>query len=275
VSIDGPAQPEGAGSTHKCPTPVRLYHSGTARRLLLPCGSRRCTWCGPNIWKRRVLAGLHAGLRSAPPDEYLAVLLTARGDVDAEDWNSRSQAAWHRFFTYLREEYPGARLDFWKVAELQERGHVHFHFVLRGLRFLPVARLRRLAKRAGFGPWVGVRRPKDYPGGVRSLGWYFTKYLLKDYGRVVAGLTKLVTFSNGWRSGWKRRVSQAAKGTWLFAGPVGMGWQMVAVSDAPADRVYGPRWVPWWGPRSWQAARAAEHETAPLPWGAVPAPVRG
>lgn len=253
------------GRKHECPVPIRLYDTERMRRLVLPCGARTCSWCGPNIWRRRVLAGLHAGLRSAPPDRYLAVLLTAPGDADAVEFNASASAKWHRFVEYLRRKHPGKQIEFWRVAELQERGHVHFHVVLRGLRHVRIAVLRECAVSAGFGSWVGVRSPKRYKGGTRSLGWYFGKYLLKHYSRAAIGVTKLVTFSNGWRSGWVRPVRLRQPGRWLYAGPDAAGWLMVGREVAPAreasERTERRRssipW-PWYSPESWRVARSRE-----------------
>jgi len=202
-----------------CPFKIRVYHVSGTRRMLLPCARRLCPHCGPMHWRPRVLAGLHAGLRGAAPEDFLAILLTAPGDVDAETFNRDASKRWNHFVTLLRREFPGAKLDFWRVAELQERGHVHFHVVLRGLRFLPVERFRAIAVRSGFGRFVGVKRPRDYPGGVHSLGSYFGKYLLKGYqGRI--GVTKLATFSRGWRLAWEDR-RKASTGEWVFAGGIG------------------------------------------------------
>jgi hypothetical protein len=263
----GRLDPEDSGRLENgCPDPVRLYAAADGKRLMLPCGRRLCSWCGVHVWRKRVLAGLHAGLRAAPPAEYLAILLTAPGDVSAEAFNRDASRKWHRFVEYLRRDYPGARLEFWRVAELQARGHVHFHFVLRGLRWLDIGKLRKTARSAGFGSWVGVRRPKDYKGSVRSLGWYFTKYLLKDYRRTIGGVTKLVTFSNGWRAGWKRAERERVRGRWLYAGPRDAGWRLVGLegSPSPGGGTIGPSWVAWWARPSWQSRRAAEHESVAI-----------
>jgi len=156
-----------------------------------------------------VLAGLHSGLGKG--EDYLAILLTAPGDADADTWNAGASASWHRFTTYFRRAWGGTygSIEFWRVAELQQRGLVHFHVVVRGVRFVPITNrtgtgLRDIAVAAGFGPFVGVRRPRDYPGGVKSLGFYFGKYLLKAYTGAI-GITKLVTFSHGWRVTWEDR----------------------------------------------------------------------
>lgn len=266
------------GSMQKCPNPVRLYHAETGRRLILPCRRRVCGWCGPRHWRPKVLARLHSGLGGSQFD-YLAILLTAPGENDgkvraagfdylpAHEFNAEASKRWHHFCTLLRRAYPGADLQFWRVAELQVRGHVHFHFVLRGLRFLPVGKVRALALQAGFGSWVGVRRPRDYPGGVRSVGSYFGKYLLKTYASR-SGVTKLVTFSQGWCVAWEDR-RRSARSSWLFAGGIHSGWRVIGTELAPARRgdYYGPSrddYVPSWHVRSWQRARAGEER--PIGW---------
>ena len=261
MSLDHVPSVEGSTKASTCPAPVRLYREsddgGPVQRLTLPCRRRVCGYCGPTHWRPRVLAGLHSGLGGSEW-EYLAVLLTAPADV-TPDWNSGVSARWNHFVTILRRAYPGARLEFWRVAELQERGLVHFHFILRGLRFLPAARLRRLAVQAGFGSFVGVRRPRDYPGGVRSAGYYFGKYLLKAYSANV-GVTKLVTCSYGWRVTWVK-PERKTRGGWLFAGPLDAGYRLlgyVLPPSRPEARLV-PR--PSWWRRSWQFARLHEAES--------------
>lgn len=276
-------EPSEAVATAKCPSPVRLYreseNGGAVQRLMLPCRSRRCSYCGPKYWKPRALAVLHSGL-SGPSNRYLAVLLTAPGDADTA-WNEGASHRWHLFMTYLRREYGPS--DFWRIAELQERGAVHFHFILRGYRWLEFCHtkledvrvevregrvrwvccgrrkcLRQIALRCGFGPYIGVKRSRDYPGGVRSAGYYFGKYLLKAYS-VTMGVTKLLTYSNRWRVDWVSRVREKSHG-WIFAGPVEAGFRLLGYELAPSGRSeprLAPWHAPWWG-LSWQARRRRE-----------------
>lgn len=256
-----------ATDTHRkciCPDKVRIYSVDGRRRLLIPCGRRVCRHCGPWHWRPRVQAGLHSGLRAAPQESYLAILLTAPGDIDADEFNADSSRRWHHFVTILRRRFPGVDLQYWRVAELQERGHVHFHFVLRGLRYLPLADgpkgpgLRTLAITAGFGPWVGLKRPRDYPGGVRSLGWYFSKYMLKQYARRI-GVVKIVTMSQGWRVGWEDR-RKASTGQWVYGGAVGRGWGVLGhvVRPSRADAPVVEPWRPSWWRHHWTVYRKRE-----------------
>lgn len=261
-----PDQSVAADTMQKCPAPVTVYHRETGRRLRLPCRRRVCGYCGPKHWRPRVLAGLHSGL--GREGDYLALLLTAPGAVDADEFNAQASAAWHRFTTYLRREwavtYP--TLEFWRVAELQQRGHVHFHVVVRGARFLPLTNatgtgLRDLAVKAGFGPFVGIRRPRDYPGGVRSLGFYFGKYLLKRYA-TGSGVTKLVTFSQGWRVTWITRPKREGQSLWVVL-PRRRPWDALVLYDIRPDggalRVVDP--VPRWWRQAWQWRRARQAPT--------------
>lgn len=274
--------PSAAVTTEVCPSPVRLYREdpsgGPVQRLRLPCRRRVCTFCGPHHWRPKVLAGLHAGLGD-DEHQYLAVLLTAPGDAGVA-WNDTASERWHHFVTILRRRFPAADLQYWRVAELQTRGAVHFHFILRGLRYLPIKDsdrgpgLRTLARRAGFGSFVGVKRPRDYPGSVRSAGYYFGKYLLKHYDHRI-GITKLVTMSYRWRTAWVR-PAKTSGGGWLFAGPVSASWDLLGYVVTPSriapralDRPYAP---PWWR-RSWQAVRRSETVPEGMEWPG-PLPIR-
>lgn len=261
-----------ADTLRNCPNPVTVYHRESGRRLRLPCRRRVCNYCGPKHWRPRVLAGLHSGLDRQ--GDYLALLLTAPGDVDAERFNAGASDAWHRFTTYLRRawgrQYPG--LEFWRVAELQQRGHVHFHVVLRGARFLPITNktgtgLRDLAVQAGFGPFVGVRRPRDYPGGVRSLGFYFGKYLLKSYASLRGGVAKLVTFSQGWRVSWVKPPKREGPSPWVVL-PRRDRWAALGYELSNRRRgssVVTREWFAWWGREPWQWTR--ERHAKPLDMG--------
>lgn len=267
--------PEQTTGVCACPDKVRLYSTDGHRRLLIPCKRRLCSHCGPHHWRPPVLAGLHAGLRQ-DQTEYLAVLLTAPGDIDAETFNADASRRWHHFVTLLRRRYPGADLQFWRVAELQERGHVHFHFVLRGLRFLALSDstdpvtgrhlpgLRSMALQAGFGRFVGVRRPRDYPGGVRSLGYYFGKYLLKRY-QTDVGVTKLVTFSHRWRVHWATRSPEG--GRWMYGGPVGAPFTAFGhvIEAAREARAADPPWRPPWHRHHWSYYRGREELPIDMP----------
>lgn len=194
-----------------CPSPVTIYNAATGERLDLPCKRRLCSACGPARWRPRVLAKLHSGLQE-DPERYLVLLLTAPGNVNRFYFNSHASHYWHRFWTSANRWWPG--LQYWKVAELQQRGHVHFHVIVRGRTFIDVEQLRTLAVRSGFGTWVGIRRPIDYEARTKGAAGYLGKYLLKDYLRF-AGEPNLVSMSRGWPLRWKEPVRTPSADRWI------------------------------------------------------------
>lgn len=247
----------------KCATPIKAYHRETGLVRMLPCRRRMCVTCGPAYWRPSKLAALHAGLGQG---DFLALLLTAPSDATVL-WNEGAANRWHRFFHRMRRAYPGAKLEFWRVGELQERGVVHYHVVMRGLAYLSIEQFRKDAVAAGFGPWVGVKRPRDYKGGTHSLGWYFGKYLLKDYQGASVG--RLVTMSLGWKVNWIRRERQTP-GQWIvmFGSWARWGERYGRVDPvrARAASAGGPAWdPPWWG-HSWQWHRKREERPIDSPW---------
>ena len=192
-----------------CPTPVVVVNRRDRRWMSLACRRRRCSVCGERVWKPYAQAGMMAGLDGVPQSEILLVTLTAPGNAKAWEWNGGASTRWNAFITYLRRAFPGAHIGFWKVGELQVRGTVHYHVILRGLRWLPVEVLRSLAVRAGFGPWVWVGRPREKRGGVRGLLGYYGKYMVKG-SRWWWLPQHVVTHSRDWRFGWVQRPKGAA-----------------------------------------------------------------
>lgn len=269
-----PTESSGADATRKCPRPVLLYREREGlpvQRVLAPCRARRCEHCGPTFWRPKVLAQMHSGVIDGR-DDYLAILLTAPGKAEGltsylaiHDWNGGASRRWHHFMTLLRREYPRRDVQFWRVAELQERGAVHFHVVIRGIRRMSKRRLRRMATQAGFGRFVGIARPADYAGGVRSAGYYFAKYLLKSF-PTGGGVTRMVTMSQGWKLTWvdRRRQGDSPSG-WVYRGSGQRAWGTVVSAATPprptsADSSLRPS---WWR-LSWQEARRRAAPSWPL-----------
>jgi len=191
---------EGSG---ECPSPVVLVNRAERRWMRLACRRRRCPYCGPRHWKPYVQAGMLAGIDGVPEMEILLVTLTAPGIAKSWEWNLEASTRWNAFITYMRRAFPGARIAFWKIGERQGRGCVHYHIVLRGLRWLPVEVLRTLALRAGFGYWVWVGRPERKRGGIKGLLGYYGKYMLKG-SRLWWLKQHIVTHSHDWRTGWRQ-----------------------------------------------------------------------
>jgi len=259
-----------------CANKVRIYQMDEARRLLVPCRQRRCAHCGAAHWRAKALATYHAGIDPAREDEYLAVTLTAPGrGTDIVAWNATSQARWHNFMTILRRSYPA--VEFWKVAELQQRGAVHFHVLFRGVRFMPHGKVRGIAKAVGFGPNVWIKATRDYKYGAQGGGLYFGKYLLKSFERTT-GVTRLVTYSNGWRLHWVRH-EKVGPSPWLFAGSMQSGWRLIGDVVEPSRYGVGrnagvEEWYPSWWRVSWQRAKARWASSRSL-WGLDDPPGEG
>jgi hypothetical protein len=113
--------------------------------------------------------------------------------------------------TLLRQRFTGARLEFFRVAEVQERGVIHYHVAVRGASFLPVEQLQKMATAAGFGyVWVTAPRKVAYPAR------YMAKYLLKDVEKLPAGI-RVWSCSAGWKVRWRPLVPSGCRLVGVFA----------------------------------------------------------
>ena len=148
----------------------------------------------------------------------LFVTLTAPGkdalpDASAiERWNADLRPRWTRVVRDLRSRYPGATVEFARVREFQRRGAEHVHALFRGVGFLPVPVLRKVATDAGFGPIVWVRPVEDGKGVASYLG----SYLAKSRQTFPKGARVFAT-SKGWRRGWVRRTPEPGR---YISGPI-------------------------------------------------------
>lgn len=209
--------------THLCPTPGFVINEGEGTYLKVPCRRRRCLWCGPNIWKPYVQAKLFRGIDHAIASErpIRVFCLTPPGHVeDFAQWNATAPARWSAFQTELRRAFPGLELEFWKVAEYQRRGLIHFHGLIVGIRWVDLDWLKDLAQRHGFGPRLEFHAPR---GSRRALVGYFTKYLLKgvtDFApdELANHMMHVTTSSHGWAPSWKkrRRLAQSPASPWRW-----------------------------------------------------------
>jgi len=123
-----------------------------------------------------------AGLK-ARANKILFVTVTAPGvaggltdDSAIALWNRTAAQRWNHLILLLRRTFHGTRVEYFKVAELQKRGAIHYHLAISGIEFLDTKTLSRLAVRCGFGPICDVQRMRHVGGGCV----YFSKYLLKD-----------------------------------------------------------------------------------------------
>jgi hypothetical protein len=197
-------------SNEECPRIVRLRRRDGGSYLSLPCASRRCRVCGPRVWMHQLSRQFFDGFRGYPLDVFKRLTLTAPGatrlhsDLSIRDWNFEAPKYRMAFFRLLRGRYAEEPIDYWWVAELQQRGAIHYHVVLRGLRWISIKVLNDIGPRSGFGNAHLDRRRGDRID-PRSTWTYFTKeYFTKavlswDRPAHVTGC------SPGWSQAFRRR----------------------------------------------------------------------
>jgi hypothetical protein len=196
----GPAQPN-------CERPLVLEHE-SGRRWTQRCRATSEKDCRPcsATYRRRVRRVADSGRVLYPAATLLLLTLTAPSDVDQHcmrhkrcdgrgdecsvcpctpeggvhlgNWNGECSARWNRFIEQLRRQ-TGLRLQYFRAAEVQQRGALHFHVLIRLPESrggaLSVAELRRLAMSFGFGHSVDLAVVEDH----RAAG-YVAKYVVKS-----------------------------------------------------------------------------------------------
>jgi hypothetical protein len=228
-----------------CPTPVYLLHRTEKRLMVLPCKRRSCPVCGPGRWKPYQQAKYMSGVDDVPIEQLKVLTLTAPGADELPDWraidawNQGATDRWEKFIRLLSKEYPGAEIEYWRVWEYQRRGALHVHAILRGLRWIHLQALHRIAKQAGWGDRLRVENVRKECGGHRGLLGYMTKYLLKgiDTWRVSR---HMITCSRAWPRGWTRPGPRVPLDEWMWVSPQAVtGWLngWVLLEGRPGARV--------------------------------------
>lgn len=191
-----------------CDSPIVLEHEGSGRKINKRCGATSTDRCKPcaKSYRTRVFWVGDSGRTRYPGDTILMVTLTAPSDVDQHcmrhrkcdarredcvvcectpeggvhlgEWNGRCSARWNRFVEDLRRE-TGVKLQYFRAAELQKRGALHFHVLIRLPRSRGVvideAQVRRLAMHHGFGHSVDVKAVSN-----EKAASYLAKYVSKS-----------------------------------------------------------------------------------------------
>lgn len=175
----------------------------------MACGTARASKCEPCSAVYRARVGLVAGSGLVVGRDGLFVTLTAPGTrphkrpdgslcpctppggVDMAEWNASLGKRWTRFvqaldrylgsavFTYGEDgrQHERSGLRYFKAAEVQKRGALHLHVLLRRVdgRALAIRKkkLRRLALRHGFGHAVDVQAVQ--PGHAAYVAKYVAK----------------------------------------------------------------------------------------------------
>jgi hypothetical protein len=178
-----------------CESPYWLRCSGCCERRLVRCGRPSMRACGPCGLRNKARvhrvasSGLHvgrAGLFVTVTAPSWVVHFLPNGDAcrctggkcpDLASWNAGAGARFNRLMQDLRRLL-GEDVQYFKAAEVQRRGALHFHVLLRGVGPLVVgkATLRALALKHGFGHEVDVQ-----PVEPRHWG-YVAKYASKAAG---------------------------------------------------------------------------------------------
>jgi hypothetical protein len=216
----------------ECPSPSYLVNDAEGRYVRVPCKRRRCAWCGPHIWKPFVQAKLFRGI-NVEGRPLRVFCLTPPGHVeDFAAWNASAPQRWSSFQSELRRHFHGLSIEFWKVAEYQRRGLLHFHGLIAGIRWVDLDWLKDLAQRHGFGPRLEFHAPR---GSHRALVGYFTKYLLKgvtDFApdELANHVMHVTTSSHGWAPDWLPRRRSDALSSWRWV-QVAEWWRMYGAAE--------------------------------------------
>ena len=182
-----------------CDSPVLLTCAYCARQRPIRCKSSDCAKCGQcgDRYRRRVARIADSGRVRYPAAQLLMLTLTAPGDdvhhlpngaecpctvsggVDLARWNAELGCAWNRFAQALRRTWD-QRVEYFRVVEVQKRGALHLHVIVRLQRgqVVKLSELRALAVHHGFGHSVRCD-PVRSEGGA----WYVAKYCSKAAGQ--------------------------------------------------------------------------------------------
>ncbi len=137
--------------------------------------SDRCEPCGKSYRRRVRLVAIHGSTR-VPGGTTVMITLTAPGNgehrkpngevcrctpaegVHLPSWNARAGRNWNRYCQAMRRLF-GVQLEYFKAAEIQRRGAIHYHVLVRfpvGVK-LNQGQLRELAIDHGFGHSIDVQ----------------------------------------------------------------------------------------------------------------------
>lgn len=196
-----------------CEWPKVMVHTGTGESFPVRCQTSSRAKCGPcsKAYRGRVSRVFLSGWADRRPGKFWSVTLTAPGTeahcrvhrrcdgsggrrgecelcpctppggVDLALWNGTAARRFNDFVTELRRaEWIAGDVQYAKAAEIQERGALHFHVLLRvGNQQLRLAELRALAIRLGFGHSVDLQSIGATSEAMRAA-WYCAKYVSKS-----------------------------------------------------------------------------------------------
>lgn len=192
---------EGERSRMDCQQPLRVVCRSCDALEQWPCGcssAERCVPCSERN-RRRNEQVVFTGLSQRETGWSYFLTLTAPGQdehrqwvhawnaskgsrpvcdcwdtgMTLAEWNAGAGGAWNRFRTSLRRHVAG--VEFWRAAEVQERGALHHHAVLWSPAPLDPHQVQALAIAAGYGCVFDIREAKDAAHVARYVSKYVTK----------------------------------------------------------------------------------------------------
>lgn len=176
-----------------CEDPAWFTCDACGQWSVFPCDSSnecRCQPCAKRYRRRvgrlamsgRVVAGsVHMFTFTAPGENRHRLPsgawcpCTPAGGIDVGKFNANLGHAWNRLCQDLRR-YFGEHLEYFRAVEVQDRGALHLHVLIRfnRSRKLPISTIRKLAIKHGFGHALDISKPLDEKG-----CWYVAKYVSK------------------------------------------------------------------------------------------------
>lgn len=196
------------GAARGCSMPLLLVCKLCADRRKIACGSTRASRCEScaAVYRQRVARVAGSGMVVGVDGLFLT--LTAPGtrphvrpdgewckctrpETELDEWNAGASRRWNRLWQALARlldavevtyDESGARrerytLDYFRATEVQRRGALHYHVILRRRDGRPLAlskaELRRLAMGLGFGHSVDVQAMQ--PGHATYVAKYVAK----------------------------------------------------------------------------------------------------
>lgn len=203
---------------HDCPRETYVVRPD-GKWMSLPCRGRKCPYCGARFWKKYVQRRMMSGLAGVDCKYVKVLCVTAPSDAPALYWNTHAREHFTALMNELRRLFPADRLEYWKVGELQTltRHHIHYHIVVRPLKYLSKKVLEALCVKCGFGKVCYIQAVWEHKGGIRGLLGYLGKYLLKEVDAWESEWGHVTTHSHRWSLDWKPKRQQLPGGWRWFS----------------------------------------------------------
>lgn len=234
----------------RCERPSRMICRRCGERFVTRCKRTARSQCGPcaTSYQHRVRRVFASGYNDNPALRVIMLTITAPseaahclpsgtlcpctpiGGVHLAEWNACSGTQFNRLIQQLRRQF--GPLEYARAAEIQKRGALHFHILLRGpgVAMLaaafskrdPFCELRQIIEHHGFGHEVDVAEVNAHSAG------YCAKYVSKSCddraalpwldrrsGEVINGHSKYRTWTASRHWGQTMKQIREAQRTWV------------------------------------------------------------